>query len=437
MAYKLRRGQIVRSHTGKAYVVREFLGSGGQGEVFKAHVNGVDYAVKWYYPGSATENQLELIKKLIAIGPPNDKFLWPLELLTDEKLQGFGYAMRLRDKSYKGIVDLMKRKIEPSFYTLTVSAIQMVDSFEKLHRKGLCYRDISFGNVFMNENRGDILICDNDNVTSEKRADKSILGTPRFMAPEIVRGESLPNVQSDLFSLSILLFYMFMVHHPLEGKQEASIKCFDLPAMKKLYGTHPVFIFDPLNRSNRPVRGVHDNALVFWDLYPESFKEAFTRSFTRGLSRIKGSRLTEKEWKEYLIALKNSIVKCGCGAENFYDITYIRSGKSKTCWACGKDVQIPPRIKIGKDIIILNDFTRIFGHHLDRERNIDFKHIIGQVVRNPKQRDQIGLRNYSETPWRVVLKDGRETSIPRGATVGINRVEEIHFGSGRVGFVRA
>ncbi len=72
----------------------------------------------------------------------------------------------------------------------------------------------------MNERLGDILICDNDNVTSEKHADKSILGTPRFMAPEIVRGDGLPNVQSDLFSLSVLLFYMFMVHHPLKASRK-------------------------------------------------------------------------------------------------------------------------------------------------------------------------------------------------------------------------
>ncbi len=28
MAYKLKRGQIVRSHKGKTYLVKEFLGSG-------------------------------------------------------------------------------------------------------------------------------------------------------------------------------------------------------------------------------------------------------------------------------------------------------------------------------------------------------------------------------------------------------------------------
>lgn len=44
-----------------------------------------------------------------------------------------------------------------------------------------------------------------------------------------------------------------MVNHPLEGKQEASIKCMDMAARVKLYGTDPIFIFDPDNKTNRPV----------------------------------------------------------------------------------------------------------------------------------------------------------------------------------------
>lgn len=115
----------------------------------------------------------------------------------------------------------------------------------------------------------------------------------------------------------------------------------------------------------------------------------------------------------------------------------MRSGKSKTCWACNKLLTIPPRIKIGQDIVILNDHTKIFGHHVDRHRTINFKkNIVGQVVRNPSQREQIGLRNYSDKPWKAKLKNGREVSITRGSTVGLDRVDEIHFGDSAIGFVR-
>jgi len=134
------------------------------------------------------------------------------------------------------------------------------------------------------ENRREInlLICDNDNVTVDGGAEGGILGTPRFMAPEVVRGQASPGTRTDLFSLSVLLFYMLMVHHPLEGKRESEIKCFDLPAMNRLYGTEPVFIFDPYDDTNRPVLGCHDNALLYWQIYPQSLRDIFIKAFTDG-----------------------------------------------------------------------------------------------------------------------------------------------------------
>ena len=50
---------------------------------------------------------------------------------------------------------------------------------------------------------GEALICDNDNVAVDKQEQSGVLGTPRFMAPEIVRGEAKPSTQTDLFSLSV------------------------------------------------------------------------------------------------------------------------------------------------------------------------------------------------------------------------------------------
>jgi serine/threonine protein kinase len=119
----------------------------------------------------------------------------------------------------------------------------------------LCYSDISFGNVSLDPSTGQVCICDNDNVHVDGEP-SGIGGTIGFMAPEIVRGKSMPTIDTDLFSLAVLLFYIFMMHHPLEGKKELEIKCFDYPAKKKLYGTEPLFVFDPQDNSNRPVAGI-------------------------------------------------------------------------------------------------------------------------------------------------------------------------------------
>jgi serine/threonine protein kinase len=152
-----------------------------------------------------------------------------------------------------------------------------------------------------------VRICDNDNVAVTGTAGGGVLGTPRFMAPEIVRGEARPSTDTDLFSLAVLLFYMFALNHPLEGQKEAEIRCFDLPAMNKLYGFEPRFIFDPDDDANRPVPGYHDNALLFWPLYPPFLRDLFTRAFTAGLRDPKNGRVRESEWRKAFVQLRDAI----------------------------------------------------------------------------------------------------------------------------------
>ncbi len=226
----------------KPCIVSHLIGSGGQGEVYSAVWQGVSVALKWYFPHQATVEQRRAIQALIRFGPPNKRFLWPMEMVSIPGKPGFGYLMPLRDPKCKSIIDLMKRRVEPSFHTLITSCIELAHSFLQLHSKGLCYRDVSFGNVFFNVETGAILICDNDNVAINGDKRSGVMGTPRFMAPEVVRDEADPDTQTDLFSLSVLLFYLLLVHHPLEGEKENEIKCLDLPAMRRLYGDNPLFL---------------------------------------------------------------------------------------------------------------------------------------------------------------------------------------------------
>ncbi len=172
-------------------------------------------ALKWYYPQTATQEQLQALDVLVKKGPPNERFLWPLELVRPDARAQFGYLMPLRTNNYKSIVDLMKRRIEPSFRELAIAGRQLADSYFQLHVSGLCYRDISFGNVFFDPKNGEVRVCDNDNVTVNGTSGGGVLGTSRFMAPEIVRREAFPSAQTDRFSLAVLLFYIFMFHHPL------------------------------------------------------------------------------------------------------------------------------------------------------------------------------------------------------------------------------
>ena len=422
---QLKSGTTLISESGNRYTVEKLLGSGGQGEVYAVSANNKVYALKWYYKNTATENQKEILDNLIQSGPPDTSFLWPQDMIFTVYGEAFGYIMPLRPGNYKSIVDMMKRKAEPSFYCLCRAAYNLTKGYNALHGKGYSYRDISFGNVFLDPDTGDVLICDNDNV-SYNGAKTGIYGTPRFMAPEIVVGKAKPSRTTDLFSLAVLLFYMFMLNHPLEGRREAQIKCMDIHAMNQLYGTDPLFIFDPDNKDNRPLAGYQDNALIFWDLYPQQLKELFTLSFTVGL-RQPNRRITESKWLEIFANLMSGIMICpSCGAEVFYDVNKEANGVMHTCWGCQKPVSVPSRLVIGKSTIPLMANTKIYKHHI--EGGHDMETVVGEVVQNPNNPNLWGIKNLTKENWTYVKADGTQIPVMEGRSAAIAKDTKIDFG---------
>jgi DNA-binding helix-hairpin-helix protein with protein kinase domain len=411
--------------------VDKFLGGGGQGEVYRAMLGGKAVALKWYFPATATNEQRAALETLVRMGAPSDKFLWPLELASAAGVSGFGYIMPLRDARYKGIVDMMKRRVEPSFRALATAGFELSHHYQLLHSKGLCYRDISFGNVFFDPDSGEVLICDNDNVAVDSGNQSSVLGTPRFMAPEVVRGDAMPSTQTDLFSLSVLLFYMFIVHHPLEGKKELAIKCLDLPAMTKLYGTEPVFIFDPNDNSNEPDPTYHQNALEFWHIYPTFFRDLFTKAFTDGITDPQHGRVRESAWRANCVRLRDSIFYCAsCQAENFYDVDALKvaGGVADNCWACRKQLVLPVRIRMGKNVVMLNYDTRLFAHHVDDDRLYDFNQPVAEVTRHPSDPNIWGLKNLSAEKWVITSTDGTVKDVAPASSFTLRVGTKINFG---------
>ena len=439
MYQMLKAGQSVQTETtGMACTIKRFIGGGGQGEVYRAELGGDSVALKWYFPTSATDDQRRALQKIIGKGAPSEKFLWPVELVSKPSVHGFGYIMPLREPRYKSIVDLMKRRIEPTFRALATAGLELSHSFLLLHARGLCYRDISFGNVFFDPGTGEVLICDNDNVTIDGTAEGGVLGTPRFMAPEVVRGDIEPSTQTDLFSLAVLLFYMFMIHHPLEGKKELELHCFDLPAMTRLYGTEPLFIFDPDDDANKPVPGYHDNVLEYWRLYPQFLRDLFTKAFTDGIRDPENGRVRESEWRAAMVRLRDSVFYCPhCGLENFYDVEVLQDANQKpgSCWSCGRDLRLPPRIRVNENIIMLNHDTSLFPHHTGEEM-YDFSQPVAKVTQHPKDPSIWGLKNLSDEKWVMNTAESQMRDVNPGQSVQLKVNTRINFGKAE-GVIRA
>ena len=406
-------------------VIRK-LGEGTQGEVYL--VTGPDgyRAVKWYKPNQATPEQRVAILYLVRTGPPfgaaGRRFVWPLDLVTGGEEGQFGYLMaRIDTGRFAELGEVWAHlKPVPDFASLCEISWQLANSYRALHLSGHCYRDISAGNLMFDPVTGDVLICDNDNVGIDRQSRSQVWGTMEYMAPEIIRGEADPSTQTDLHSLAVLLFYLWVWHHPFHGEMEYRFHCWDIPAKRKVYGEDPVFVFDPENAKNRlPPDPDYAIARERWGYCPEELREAFVRAFTAGL-RDPARRVTEGEWQGLFSALKDRIVPCpACRAAGFFLLT---GGASPACWHCGAALPPPPLIRIrrpaGEVLIALAPGTTIRRRHVSlAPGNDDGSAIVGTVVPHPAIPGAAGIRNQSAGTWRAVFPGGETTNVPPGRAV--------------------
>lgn len=429
MLEMLKTGDQLRTVDGKCFDVINFLGAGGQGEVYRIRLDDTEFALKCYLPSMANSEQADALLELVKRGPPNEQFLWPLAFVPATSSAGYGYLMALREDRFAGLEDLVLGNVHtpPSFEVLCKSAINLVLAFRTLHISGLCYKDINFGNVFLDTSTGDIAICDNDNVRVNRQHSTQISGTAPFMAPEIWRDEADPSTDTDLHSLGVLLFYIFVRAHPLEGALEANINIFNEAAKKQLYGNKPLFIFDPNDTSNRPVEGIHGRAATNWERYPRFFKEQFELAFTEGLLNPQ-RRTTTTEWIDVLSRLRDSIVTCGsCGKETFYDKERIFSAGKLKCSFCSRTTNLPSRLKLDQHVVMLRPHTALFPHHLGT--SLEFGQPIAQVTQHPSDPNRWGITNLGTSPWSFETSDGSIRELPAGKTVLLRNNLKINFGA--------
>jgi hypothetical protein len=262
---------------------------------------------------------------------------------------------------------------------------------------------------------GEVLICDNDNVGVNRQSACQVWGTLEYMASELVRGEvTQPSTETDLHSLAVLLFLLWVSHHPMHGQMEYQIRMWDLPAKKLVYGVNPVFIFDPTDTRNRlPNDPDYTPAAKRWADRPKGMRDLFTRAFTVGL-KTPAQRVTEGEWQALFTQLKDGAIDCpGCRAANLWE----PGATGLACWHCKKPIPIPPRLTFphagGTHHLLLTRTAKVRRRHVDpMGPDGQAEQVIGEVSQNPAKPSVWGLRNLTTVPWVATAADGQSAEVP-------------------------
>ena len=313
--------------------------------------------------------------------------------------------MDLRPEGYYEVSEYMLTHVRfKSFKVAIDAALHIVSAYRNLHNIGYSYQDLNDGNFFINPENGKVLICDNDNVAPEG-TDTGVLGKPRYMAPEIVLRKSMPNSLSDRFSMSVIIFLLLCLTHPLEGRRSLA-EVMPPELQEKLYGSQALFIMDPDDDSNRPHPLIHKNMAAFWPELPDYMRELFIEAFSQKSLHEPKNRPKELDWIKCLVRFRSEIVKCKCGNEVF-----TQGGKTRNCERCKNPLNIP-------FILEFNDYSMpgIVGSRVYRCQvgtcNADKAlNPIGAIIANKNNPELLALGNLSDKSWNAVTPSGKAKRV--------------------------
>ena len=428
---EFKTGKKLRLLNGETVTVQKKIGEGGQGAVYVVEYGGKEYALKWYLSGylrGLKPDYREFYKNLVRNvedGAPSSHFLWMQAVaVTGKESAGFGYIMDLRPDNFCKFTKFIKAKERfLSTHAVINAAINIVEAFQALHRTGKSYQDLSPGNFFIDKDTGDVLICDNDNV-APYGSNLGVGGTPGYMAPEVILGQAKPGMDTDLFSLAVVLFELFFLSHPLEGANCCKHPCLTPQIERQLYAENPVFVCSKEDTSNAPVRGTCSNLMRLWSMYPETLHEKFRQAFSYDALHHGQFRLSEKEWKDTLYNLLDKSVICpSCGEMNFTDMA--KDG-SIECVGCKRNIVVPYMISGDNFEIAVDKDKCITEYHLSHgDKNV----VVGSIVESKKTKGVFGLKNNSGGTWLVKYPGKEAVSYDSGKTVTIIPGTEIQIGN--------
>ena len=427
MSEELKSGVRIKTIDGKTVVVQKRLGGGGQGDVYLVDYNKAPMALKWYKNG-VMNNPAAFRQNLIdnkEHGAPSAEFLWPVDV-TEWSNGTFGYIMPLKPSGFYEVSEFMLTNVRFKSYKTAIDvALKIVSAYRLLHNDGYSYQDLNDGNFFINPQNGKVLICDNDNVAPDK-TETGIIGKPRYMAPEIVAKKNMPNSLSDLFSMSVILFILFCMTHPLEGKRSLE-PCLSPALQEKLYGSEALFIMDPTDRSNGPHPIVHKNVNIVWPCLPKYMQDLFLKAFSQKALTNPNARPKELEWIQNLVRFRSEIVQCSCGNEVF-----TQDGKPCVCEKCHKKISIPFRLEFDDYSIPGLPDSRIYRCQLGVCRADEALKPMGRVIAKKDTPGMLGVRNLSDKSWNAVTPSGKAKHVMPDEVIPLKDGISFVIGDGKI-----
>ncbi len=200
----------------------------------------------------------------------------------------------------------------------------------RLHAAGLAHSDLSYKNVLVDPTTGSACVIDIDGLVVPGKFPPDVVGTPDFIAPEVIATQhlekqdparKLPSTLTDRHALAVLIYMYMFYRHPLRGS-----KVHDLDDASKdeelAMGSKALFVEHPTDKSNR-VKPANlrkfelpwaDPAAMPYTIGGPLLAELFRKAFIDGLHEPQ-LRPTPSEWEYALIKTIDMVQPCAIKCE--------------------------------------------------------------------------------------------------------------------------
>lgn len=251
--------------------------------------------------------------------------------LRGKEKEGKWFASALHQNKY---LDSRERGSWLSYLRVCLLTARAV---RRLHAAGLAHSDLSYKNVLVDPSGGNVSIIDVDGLVVPGKFPPDVVGTPDFIAPEVMATrelprddprKALPRIQTDRHALSVLIYMYLLYRHPLRGRLVHDVD--DAQNDEALaMGERALFIEHPTDTRNRydgrwlkanyGKRLPHFLPWLDLDQVPNRIvgpylKELFTKAFIEGLHKPE-LRPTADDWEQAIVKTVDLVQPClnaGC-----------------------------------------------------------------------------------------------------------------------------
>lgn len=198
------------------------LGAGGLGEVFSAErlSDGCAVAIKLMHPEIERQDEHQRryereVELLSSLQIPH------LASILDSGIHRGRRFLVTELAPGRSVQQLLKERGTISLLEALQVGRQVSAAIAELSERGLAHRDVKPANILIDQ-RAEVTLIDYDLVTSREGPPLTevgvVVGTPVYMAPEVVLGLERGDPAGDLYSLGVTLYEALTGHRPVEGE---------------------------------------------------------------------------------------------------------------------------------------------------------------------------------------------------------------------------